>query len=269
MLDPSLSTVKLGLYKKVRGYLQFYKAGLKEVWSEHKLANQIRMKQKRNEKINWNEHQIVWRDTRDFKKIVPFAFLLFTVSELIPFLAFYFPQSLPSLVITFKQKAMILKKRDDIRARIHKTIIASTENEHKEISSKNFLTGSSINQIYRNFPNVFQISSMDRKTLRFANRFFGLSSVGTKSLLSKRILNHIKLLENDDMLLASVNISSLPTSHIIHACDVRGIPTTNFTTTHLIKSLEQWVAFKTKNPSLDPGLVAWTRIFLLSKNPNF
>ncbi|PVU87228.1 hypothetical protein BB561_006422 [Smittium simulii] len=266
-LDPSTFTEKLSLFQKAKAYLNFYKVGLKTVWNEHKEAKRLLKKEARGEELTWKEFDTVKRDKRDFKKVIPFTILVATVAELIPVMIAFFPNSLPQLVQTQKQRQKFLAKRDKKRTAIRLSLQVTNTPRPDQISYKDFLTKTSHIIVYKKYPDSFKIDTMSRKTLQCACTFFGVSNMGLSSSLKNRLVKHFKMLERDDRLLSKQDISQMTTSQIIDSCDARGIPTTNFSVEQLSKSLEMWAIFRKSYPNVDPGLILWSRIFLLSKIP--
>ncbi|OLY84039.1 LETM1 and EF-hand domain-containing protein 1, mitochondrial [Smittium mucronatum] len=216
------------------------------------------------------------RDKHDFKKVVPFAFLIFTIAEFIPVLAYFFPSSLPRNVLTYSQKRKLIEKRDSIRIQIHTHINNSAKTNKGSdnaplISQRDFINSTNARLVSKKYASSFDLSkTADFKTAKLMCKFFGLSSIGTFSMLKSRLAAHATFLRTDDSLLfkdLDSTVAGLSTVQLIEACDSRGIPTTNFSFPHLKNSLVGWVQFSNSFSTIEPGFYLWSRIFLLSKIP--
>ncbi|OMJ07800.1 hypothetical protein AYI70_g11951 [Smittium culicis] len=157
-------------------------------------------------------------------------------------------------------------KRDFLRAQVNGHILDLVKGT---ISQHDFLTSAKASATFAKFPDTFALSQIkDIKTAKLMCSFFGLSKIGTFSMLIQRLVAHFEFIRNDDLLLNKVDFNSLTSVQIIEACDVRGIPTSNFSLPHLKNSLKGWVQFSCSFKSMEPGQLLWTRIFLLAKVPS-
>ncbi|KAJ1810657.1 hypothetical protein LPJ75_004187, partial [Coemansia sp. RSA 2598] len=117
--DPTLPGQTLTFVQKIKGFVSFYKTGLKELLSNSRAVSGIRARMDAGQGITREELQIARRNPRDKLRLVPFGFLVVVIPELIPLTIWLFPGVCPSTCVTYSQLLKMARKQDQRRQQIH------------------------------------------------------------------------------------------------------------------------------------------------------
>ncbi|KAG0327552.1 hypothetical protein BGZ99_007390 [Dissophora globulifera] len=113
------------------------------------------------------------------------------------------------------------------------------------------------------FPDEIVLDGLSRPQLVSMCRFLNLSALGTDNLLKYQIRNRMNWIKRDDKLIMAEGVESLTTTELHGACQIRGIHTTEVSTSRLCSELAQWLDLSLKY-SIPSSLLFLSRAFSFS-----
>ncbi|KAJ1721511.1 hypothetical protein LPJ53_003971 [Coemansia erecta] len=260
--DPTLPGQTLTFVQKIKGFVSFYKSGLKELVSNLRAASAIRLRIENGEVVTRSEYQIVQRSPSDKLRLVPFGFLVIVIPELIPLSIWLFPGMCPSTCRTYSQVVKMAKKQDELRQKIH---VAALERIHSlGLSPEDFMRDADISRLEQRDMDIFSLERASASDLQMLCAFMNVSAKG--GARAEALGRHLEYLRHDDRLLVRDElVDRLGLSELHRACQERGIPSAGYGEGHLRIALGSWMrqsgGGKAEAASLMP--IIWSRLVLL------
>ncbi|KAJ2451252.1 hypothetical protein GGF42_004302 [Coemansia sp. RSA 2424] len=267
--DPTLPGQTLTLFQKLKGFISFYKGGLKELMSNIKAAPKIRDRLSKGETVTRDEMLIHRRTPADKWRLVPFGFLVVIIPELIPLTIFLFPGVCPSTCVTYGQVAKMAAKSDAARNKLHARALARIEG--LGLAPAAFADAQSLVQLARGNEGIFDLEQLARADLQLVSQFMGLGKIGlvnSESQLRARVAAHLDYLRADDRLItAEQTVDRLGLAELTRACQERAIASTGRSEEQLRASLTAWTALtQAQNRTLPMLPIVWGRLALFGKS---
>ncbi|KAJ2745840.1 hypothetical protein GGI20_001841 [Coemansia sp. BCRC 34301] len=267
--DPTLPDQTLTLFQKLKGFISFYKGGLKELVSNIKAAPKIRDRLAKGETVTRDEMLIHRRTPADKWRLVPFGFLVIIIPELIPLTIFLFPGVCPSTCVTYGQVAKLAAKRDAARSKLHTQ--ALTRIEALGLAPAAFADTQSLAQLVHRNEGIFDMDKLARADLQLVCQFMGLGKIGlisSQSQLKARLAAHLDYLRTDDRLMvAEQTVDSLGLAELIRACQERAIASTGRSEEQLRAALAAWTGLtQAQNRTLPMLSIVWSRLAQFGKS---
>ncbi|KAK6543148.1 hypothetical protein TWF694_007067 [Orbilia ellipsospora] len=239
-------------FKLGKGYLSFYKTGLKNAaWVNPRLASPVMAKWKedrgyagivQNKWITRSDLQLLKRNQHDFRRIPLFAILFTICGEFTPLVVATFSNIVPN---TCRIPTQIMHDRKKRERRI-------TE------SFENFLPPSSVNRAAEGLEQLTWREKLHcstvvgRHSALWPSRFLPLPFEFT---LNKRLMRYEVYLATDDLLISKGGgVLKLSPAEVEIACLDRGIRVLNRTEQELRAGLQRWLADTKK------GVTLWERL---------
>ncbi|KAJ2801169.1 hypothetical protein H4S07_005004 [Coemansia furcata] len=262
--DPTLPGQTLTLFQKVKGFISFYKGGLKELVSNIKAASKIRDRILVGSPVTRDELQIHRRTPADKLRLVPFGFLVVVIPELIPLTIFLFPGVCPSTCVTYGQVAKMAAKSDAARKNLHAQAVARIEG--LGLAPAAFADAKSLANMAQDGKGIFGVDSLLRDDLQLVCRFLGLGKIGllnSEPQLRTRLAAHLEYIRTDDrLLLAEQAVDRLGLTELHRACQERAIPSSGRSGEQLRASLSGWTEMTRDLPILS---IVWSRLALFNQ----
>ncbi|KAI8323461.1 hypothetical protein GQ54DRAFT_296763 [Martensiomyces pterosporus] len=266
--DPTVPGQSLTFYQKIKGFISFYKGGLKELVSNTKAASGIRSRMSNGEAVSREEFQIQHRTPGDKLRLIPFGFLVVIIPELIPLTIWLFPGVCPSTCVTFGQMTKMAKKQDATRQKLYPEIISRIES--LGIKADDFSDSTKLGKFAQSSMDIFSLEKLDARDLQLICQFMNIGKKGmltsTESLRGKlgTYLDYIK--QDDQLLVKEQLVGQLGLAELHRACQERGIPTANYPEARLRSSLDSWTRLtQTKGKALGMLPIVWSRLALFTK----
>ncbi|KAJ1845708.1 hypothetical protein LPJ73_004763, partial [Coemansia sp. RSA 2703] len=236
--DPTLPGQTLTFIQKIKGFVSFYKSGLKELISNLRAASAIRTRIENGQAITRDEYQIVRRSPSDKLRLIPFGFLVLVIPELIPLTIWLFPNMCPTTCRTFSQVVKMAKKQDEIRQNIH--ILALERIQLLGLSPEEFMRDAGIASLQQRNMDIFSLERASGSDLQMLCAFMGISVKG--GARAEALRQHLEYLRHDDQLLVRDKlVDLLGLSELHRACQERGIPSAGYSEDHLRIALHSWM----------------------------
>ncbi|KAJ2756706.1 hypothetical protein GGI19_000641 [Coemansia pectinata] len=263
--DPTLPGQTLTLFQKVKGFISFYKGGLKELVSNIKAASKIKDRLAAGSPVSRDELQIHRRTPADKLRLVPFGFLVVVIPELIPLTIFLFPGVCPSTCVTYGQVAKMAAKSDATRMSLHARAVARIEG--LGLAPAAFADAKSLADMAQDGRGgIFDVDSLVRDDLQLVCRFLGLGKIGlvnSEAQLRARLAAHLEYIRTDDqLLLAEQAVDCLGLTELYRACQERAIPSSGRSGEQLRASLRAWTEMTRDLPVLP---IVWSRLALFNQ----
>ncbi|KAJ8663808.1 hypothetical protein O0I10_000082 [Lichtheimia ornata] len=254
------------LYEKSKALIGFYKDGLKLLWANQKEAKALKQKvEEQGYVLNRAEFQLIHRSQKDMLKLIPFGLIFLILPESIPLWVIFVPSIIPSTCLQEVQISKQRKKLDDARQIMSKNVLAASE-RIPGLSVQDFLKPRSFEKFAKHYNYDFELAQIHKKNLSAYCRFMGLRGWGTKSMLEQRLTTHMDYLLKDDKLIAQEGIESLSLSDLQQAVEERGMRSIDTDEEQLQRRLEYWIKMHLNEPPIAPGLLIFSRMFLLNAN---
>ncbi|KAJ1729901.1 hypothetical protein LPJ61_003302 [Coemansia biformis] len=265
--DPTLPGLTLTFFQKAKGYLAFYKQGVKALWQNGKAAGGIRQRLKDGSQVTRAEFQIHQRHPGDRLRLVPFGLLLVVFPEIIPLLAALFPKACPSTCVTYAQVVKMAAKQDARRQALHRQALQRIE--AAGLGPSDFATVAALQKAVARGNALFALDGLDGADLRLLCGFMGAGgpAAGLRTeWLRGGLRQHLEKLAADDALLAGEKlVARLGPVELHRACQERGIPSAHIPEPRLRQALGGWVDLtQTSRTSIGMLPIAWSRLVLLS-----
>ncbi|KAJ2776924.1 hypothetical protein GGI15_004676, partial [Coemansia interrupta] len=265
--DPTLPGQTLTFVQKIKGFVSFYKSGLKELVSNLRAASGIQARMANGEAVTRAEYQIVHRSPSDKLRLVPFGFLVLVIPELIPLSIWLFPGMCPSTCRTFSQVVKMAKKQDEIRQKMH--VLALERILSLDLSPQEFMhdTGIARLQQQQRSMDALSLEHTSEDNLQMLCAFMNVSA--KRGARAEALRRHLEYLRQDDRLLVSEElVDRLGLAELHRACQERGIPSAGYSEGHLRIALHSWMrqsaGGKADVASLMP--IIWSRLVLLQNS---
>ncbi|KAJ2031984.1 hypothetical protein IWW57_000440 [Coemansia sp. S610] len=262
--DPTLPGQTLTLFQKVKGFISFYKSGLKELVSNIKSVRKIKDRLAEGSPISRDELQILRRTPADKLRLVPFGFLVVVIPEIIPLTILLFPGICPSTCVTYGQVAKMAAKSDAKRTNLHAQAVARIEG--LGLAPAEFANIKSLADVAQDGKGIFGLDSLARDDLQLVCRFLGLGGIGLlndEAQLRTRLGAHLEYLRTDDgLLLAEQAVDRLGLTELHRACQERAIPSSGRSDEQLRLSLSDWTEMSRDLPILP---IVWSRLALFNQ----
>ncbi|KAJ1900806.1 hypothetical protein LPJ66_001229 [Kickxella alabastrina] len=240
--DPTLPGQTLTFVQKIKGFVSFYKSGLKELLGNSRAAKGIRQRMLNGQPITREELQIERRNPGDKLRMVPFGFLVLVIPELIPLTIWLFPGVCPSTCVTFSHLAKMGRKQDAARQEAH--VWAVNRIRAAGLDAADFAHESALRQLAarEDLAAIFGLSRISAAELRPLCAFMGVAKRrATADALRGRLQKHVEYLCEDDRLLVGEQlVDRLGLAELHRACQERGIPSANYSESHLRRALHDW-----------------------------
>ncbi|KAI8377594.1 LETM1-like protein [Radiomyces spectabilis] len=198
-------------------------------------------------------------------KLIPFGIIFCILPESIPLWVIFLPGIVPSTCLKESQLLKQREKLDKVRQNMAMNAIKSAE-QVEGISPEDFLSVHNFTRIAKHYNHDFELSRIDRRHLSAYCRFMGLQGWGTQGILKNRLAKHMNYLLQDDNLLAAEGVDSLGLAELQAAAEERGIRSIGATEDHLRRALKYWITLHRAEPPISPGLLVFSRMFLLNAN---
>ncbi|ORY06554.1 LETM1-domain-containing protein [Basidiobolus meristosporus CBS 931.73] len=248
--------------ERFKELLVFYKNGIKQTFSNKKMAKGLKKKQAAGQELTRKEYQLISRAFADSRKLVPFAFLLVLFPEAIPFILVFAPSVVPSTCITEKQMENKIKKVNEKRQAIVQSVLDSLESGSHSLTKEEFQSPGGIMQLSRRFESDFQLNAIQQIQLSAYCRFMGLADFGPRFMLERRLSKHLDYLREDDGYLAKQGLGQLSMEELRLANEERGMSSIDKDEKQLSKNLQTWVDLHlSSDPAVPKGLMVFSRIF--------
>lgn len=215
--QPDTSTFK-HLFNTGKAYLKFYKTGLKQIWSMHKLVRSGSLPEEARSTIILRQRWL-----HDIRRLPLFAVILVVCGEFTPFVVILAPQVAP-FTCRIPQQTEKLRKWTEERRRIAREEVQSVERESTEAK------------------------------MPLQARILGLTSglwdrvgwVPTR-LATWRVQKWLRfIVKDDEMLVKGGGVEALEGDEVVLACMDRGINTVGRDVEELRKVLGKWLKLTTK-----------------------
>ncbi|KAJ7497132.1 hypothetical protein FB451DRAFT_1210250 [Mycena latifolia] len=222
---PGAGWAKSTLHKMIE-LGKFYFRGVKLVYTRSKISRDINKRvQAGGAPLERWEHRMLYTQSADIKRLVPFVITALILEEIIPLIVLYAPGMLPSTCILPSQRDRIQEKAMDKALGFmtsHKQAFASLVQaaDNGEIPL-NSLSG-------QNVPKA--ICGLLR-----------LSTIGIDALRIQRIRSHLTFIEKDDSLLSKEGLHGLTPQDILQALHERGIITRGLDSAAQVQKLKWWL----------------------------
>ncbi|KAJ6593706.1 hypothetical protein B0H19DRAFT_1091728 [Mycena capillaripes] len=240
---PGAGWAKSTLHKAIQ-IAKFYYRGVKLVYSRGKIAREI------NRRIasggapleRW-EHRMLHTQSADMRRLVPFVLIAVVLEEIIPLIAIWAPELLPSTCILPSQRERIRQAAVDTTFSVitnYGTLLASLTRtaESGEIP----------------------LSSLSQRAPTAICGLLHLSSFGVNPMLTRRIRKHLTFIEKDDAFLAKEDLRGLSAQDLLQALHERGIITRGLDHTEQVKQLSWWL----KSVNVNKNDTIARRIYLVA-----
>ncbi|KAJ1955890.1 hypothetical protein EC988_001637 [Linderina pennispora] len=263
-VDPTLPGQSLTFIQKVKGFVSFYKGGLKELLQNNKAAKAIAVKVRNGEDLTRSELQIQRRTPGDKLRLVPFGFLVVIIPELIPLTIWLFPGVCPSTCVTFGQTVKMGRKQDVVRQRLHAQAVQRIA--EAGIKPGDLAVASKLGKLDHE---IFQFETLADQDVQLIARYMGVRGglFANATALKTKLRLELDYLHHDDQLLANESlVGVLGLTELHRACQERGIPTADYPEQQLRNSLDAWtkVSQAAKGGS-DMLPIVWSRLALFNK----
>ncbi|KAJ2879599.1 hypothetical protein FB639_003050 [Coemansia asiatica] len=268
--DPTLPGQTLMFVQKIKGFISFYKTGLKELLSNSRAVSGIRARMEAGYEITREELQIERRNTGDKLRLIPFGFLVVVIPELIPLTIWLFPGICPSTCVTFSQMAKMARKQDLRRQQLH--IIALQRIGSFGLQQADFANKAVISTMAASHPEAEDILSFDRISqddVRLLNEFIGVQVRRSDGGARAALMRHLEYLRHDDRLLTKeALVDRLALSELHRACQERGIPSADYSEPHLRNALRMWLQLVDGKKTADSAMlpILWSRLVLFQNS---
>lgn len=209
------------LWSTVKYLFRFYLDGVKQIWRNRTAVKEIKRQVRETKRdYTWEETQMIRTHSSDMLKLPFFLLILVTVEELLPLMVIYTPFLLPSTCILPSQ---ILKIRQRLEVNREAAVqkIQELVGEVKDLQPE----GDSLQDA---------MSALPPASLRELTMYveitnvsvYNLSKWGTDGLRRKRILDHVKQLQEDDKRLKVAEVlqdGNVNMDLLSNACNQRGL----------------------------------------------
>ncbi|KAJ2077917.1 hypothetical protein GGI09_008136 [Coemansia sp. S100] len=257
--DPTLPGQTLTLFQKIKGFVSFYKGGLKELVSNIRASSKIKERIAVGSPVSRDELQIYRRTPADKLRLVPFGFLVVVIPELIPLTIFLFPGVCPSTCVTYGQVSKMAAKSDAAKMSLHARAVARIE--ELGLAPAAFADVKSLAH-----EGIFDLDSLVRDDLQLVCGFLGLGKIGlvnSEAQLRTRLAAHLEYIRTDDkLLLAEQAVDRLGLTELHRACQERAIPSSGRSGEQLRASLQAWTEMTRDLPILP---IVWSRLALFNQ----
>ncbi|KAL1933226.1 hypothetical protein VTP01DRAFT_7316 [Rhizomucor pusillus] len=252
------------LIQKSKEMVTFYKNGLKQLWSNQKLAKALQVKvQQDGYNLTRSEYQLVHRSKKDMIKLIPFGFIFLILPESIPLFVIFVPGIIPSTCVTESQVIKQREKLDKVRQTMSQNVLLSSQ-RIPGISVDDFLSPHTFAKVAKTYNADFQLTHIKKDHLSAFCKFLGLQSWGTKSMLENRLQKHMNYLLEDDKLLDKEGVDKLDVKELQQAVEERGMRSLGASKEHLSTALKYWIAMRLGDQPVEDGLLIMSRMFLLN-----
>ncbi|KAF2838504.1 hypothetical protein M501DRAFT_915093, partial [Patellaria atrata CBS 101060] len=265
------------LYKSGRAYLGFYKTGIKNIWTNHKLTRSVkaslRTKSPSNNsdkdasstpqkidlpydgRVTRGEFQLLLRNRHDITRIPAFLLLFAIFGEWLPLIAIFFTAIVPN---TCRIPSQIQKELEKAESRRHKaalerkTAMAVAAKSGVDTVPEKKRIEEGVEPALNQDPKALgQVPDPKSKTsLLYFSRHFslhsprweGVSIAPPSFMLRRRLRQHLKYLAEDDALIRrDGSVRDLTDEEVAVACRQRGIDVLRRGKGELRKELDTWV----------------------------
>ncbi|KAJ2815242.1 hypothetical protein IWW50_006886, partial [Coemansia erecta] len=169
--DPTLPGRVLAPWHKFRGYLSFYKEGVKTLWAHRQTYARV----KRGGQLTRSELQILTWYPGDRLRVVPFGVLAFLAPELIYVIVVFLPGICPSTCVTYKTVAKGAAKHDRVKNRLH--LRALDRIEECGLSAGDFASEAALARAAGRGSGIFAWDGLARADLLLFHRFLKMGSM--------------------------------------------------------------------------------------------
>ncbi|KAJ2806866.1 hypothetical protein H4R21_000696 [Coemansia helicoidea] len=265
--DPTLPGQTLTFIQKARGYLAFYKQGVKALWRNGRAVAEIRQRLGTGGAVTRAEFQIAHRHPGDRLRLVPFGLLLVVFPEIIPVVAALFPAASPSTCVTYAQVVKMAAKRDAQRRVLHREALRRIE--AAGLAAHDFATAAALQRAAAQGAALFALDTLGHAELRLLSRFLGAGGpvAGLRAeWLREGLRRHLARIAADDGLLAREKlVARLGPVELHRACQERGILSAHVPEPQLREALGAWVRLSQATGQATGMLpLAWSRLALLA-----
>ncbi|KAH8553202.1 LETM1-like protein [Umbelopsis sp. PMI_123] len=245
--------------------MAFYKDGIKLLWANHKTAQSLKDKVKREGHVlTRDEFQLVHLSEKDMIKLIPFAAIFLILAESIPLIVMFAPGLVPSTCVTPSQMKKQREKMYNKRLQMSTNVVQSTSRV-EGISVSDFLNHANVCRLAKRYEMDFDLANIDRKHLSAYCRFMGLSTYGTHGMLRKRLDKYMDYIVQDDKYIAEEGVDQLDIPELEQAAEERGMRSVDVSPDQLRKSIQYWITLSLKqDPIIPRGLLVFSRLFLLN-----
>ncbi|KAJ2705898.1 hypothetical protein FB645_002082 [Coemansia sp. IMI 203386] len=263
--DPTLPGQTLTFVQKIKGFVSFYKTGLKELLSNSRAVSGIRTRMSAGQDITREELQIERRNSRDKLRLVPFGFLVVVIPELIPLTIWLFPGVCPSTCVTYSQVVKMARKQDQRRQQIHPTALERIKSFG--LRPDDFAHKADISSMATRHPeaDILFFERISHEDVRLLNEFIGVQIKRSDGGATASLKRHLEYLRLDDRLLAKEGlVDRLPLTELHRACQDRGIPSADYSEAHLRAALRAWLLLASDTKTADSAMlpILWSRLVL-------
>ena len=217
------STMKRWLHKG-KTLVVFYFRGIKQILYNKQTVKEIKSRQNFESSLTHKEFQLLNNHNKDMKKLLPFAVLFILLEEIIPLIAYYFPQVLPSTVVLPSQKLHIKNSIENRRLNTLRQFRSDVNEESRRQLIKTLMDFNS-----NDISPFMKLKKLEPSHIIFLCQIFDLSTFGTINMNIRRIIKYLKYISDDDECILRDTVKELPTTEFLSegeisdACSQRGL----------------------------------------------
>ncbi|ORZ01213.1 LETM1-like protein-domain-containing protein [Syncephalastrum racemosum] len=200
-------------------------------------------------------------------KLIPFGIIFCILPESIPLWVIFVPGIIPSTCVTPAQIVCHPKQRKKLDAarQIRSASVIRQSKDIPGISAEDFLSRKSFIRIAKHYNEDFDLNRINRQNLLAMCRFMGLPGWGTRGMMQKRLDKHIEYLTEDDKVrIKSCGVNTLSLADLQQAAEERGMRSIDVSEDQLRKSLDYWISLQLSEQPISPGLLVFSRQFVLN-----
>eukprot|EP01114_Cavostelium_apophysatum_P016614 TRINITY_DN4769_c0_g1_i3.p1 TRINITY_DN4769_c0_g1~~TRINITY_DN4769_c0_g1_i3.p1 ORF type:complete len:398 (-),score=71.40 TRINITY_DN4769_c0_g1_i3:93-1286(-) len=244
--------------------------GARDLWRNTKAANELARRLKQGEKLPRVQHRFILQNRRDLRSLVPF-FLVWRIpifgDFILPFFIARYPNLLPS---TFK-----LVKKPTLEDRIKTARIKHEAILGGQVSSDKLNIISKLDSKWKSLPyltskNVvaeadllsqLKLKSLTRSEVAALSSMLGLGTRMPTFWLKRKLIEHFKMLEDDNKLLQKEGVESLSEDELDAATMERGLRVIHLSLDALERQLNEFVKLQNERPDLIAPLLIYGHSF--------
>lgn len=259
---------KPGLWQRVKKEAKHYWEGTKLLGYEIKISSKLALKVASGRDLTRREDRQLKRTVQDMVRLVPFSvFVLVPFAELLlPVVLKLFPNLLPSTYETATEKSAKSKKLGATRSNVGEYLRSSVREARFDVPK---FTSEAQKLVFYGFfkkihdgvePNVMEIlevarmfkddmllDNLSRPQLSAIANYMGIKGFGTSNILRYQIRHKMRLIRQDDRVIADEGVDSLNASELQLACQSRGFKTIGVATGKMRDDLSNWLQLRLKD----------------------
>ncbi|OJD38002.1 letm1-like protein [Diplodia corticola] len=230
-------------FQSGKAYWGFYKQGVKNVWANRKLANEVKSKHRSASGMALTRHdfQLLRRSRHDMRRVPAFALLLLVFGEWLPLIVIFVNGLVPLPCRIPRQVQSAERKREDQRYRgrlllsdtsqragLHSQHVPSGDTQLKALSTLRIdlktATKNLLDHKGTALPAYLQLAFTNFNLRSPLWDRTSISAIMPTVLWKHRLKRHLTYMATDDaLLLRHGGVKSLSAEEVLFACTERGI----------------------------------------------